>query len=429
MIKKSWPIAASSLLLLLGIAGPAAAASDSPITPPGESAIEEYAKSVGVDFLDNQKKLSEFKYWITQLPGIYDAGYVEQVNNAKMLSVKALWKGASPLRETVATEGRVRGITVTFSERPYSMLEINSATEALMRNDKAFEPLGFRIASIGGIGDDAGQIAIRGYALKSEDNLLTSSERTAVEKAAREITKLPIEVIDGVQSRPATRMNDYSPFNSGAYLINANGMACSTGFALKGTTGPGNWTSTARHCDGTSWWYARDNSGSSAGMQWRDSPDGQAALLSADGSMQMFDGAWNNTAGYSKPVAGFHDLSLGDYVCTSGGNSGVHCNIGITYLNFSWNDGYGYASQMEGYQATDGQWAAIQGDSVGPVLVPYGNGSVGAAGMIQAVAGTLFNNGKCGSVRDGGANLCSRYVWFTSTRTIANSLGMNLVTW
>ncbi len=309
------------------------------------------------------------------------------------------------------------------------MPEIDSATEALMRNDKVFEPLGFKIASIGGIGDDAGQIIIRGSALKSEDNLLTTAERTAVEKAAREITKLPIKVVDGVQARPATRMNDYSPFNSGAYLLNANGTACSTGFALKATSGTGNWTTTARHCDGTSWWTARDNAGSPAGMQWRDSPDGQAALLSAGGSMQMFDGAWNNTAGYSKPVAGFHDLSLGDYVCTSGGNSGVHCNIGVTYLNFYWNDGYGYASQMEGYQATNGQWAAIQGDSGGPVLVPYGNGSVGAAGMIQAVAGTLYNNGNCGSVRDGGANLCSRYVWFTSARTIANSLGMNLVTW
>lgn len=48
-----------------------------------------------------------------------------------MLSVKALWKGDSPLRETIAAEGRTRGgITVTFSERPYSMPEIDSATEA-----------------------------------------------------------------------------------------------------------------------------------------------------------------------------------------------------------------------------------------------------------------------------------------------------------
>ncbi len=33
---------------------------------------------------------------------------------------------------------------MTFSERPYSMPEIDSATEALMRNDKVFEPLGSR---------------------------------------------------------------------------------------------------------------------------------------------------------------------------------------------------------------------------------------------------------------------------------------------
>ncbi|NKR09955.1 hypothetical protein A5N17_14850 [Arthrobacter sp. D2] len=145
---------------MLGIVSPAVAASDAPVTPPGEDAIEEYSKNVGVDFLEKQKKLSEFKYWITQVPGIYDAGYVEQVNDAESLSVKALWKGLSPLRETVANEGRKRGIMVTFSERPYSVPEIDAAAEALIKNDKAFEPLGFKIASIGGVGDDAGEIAI-----------------------------------------------------------------------------------------------------------------------------------------------------------------------------------------------------------------------------------------------------------------------------
>jgi hypothetical protein len=428
-LKKALLITAGTLLLLLGIISPATAASDAPSTPSGEGTIEEFTQSVGVEFLENQKRLSAFKYWITQIPGIYDAGYVEQVNDAKSLSVKLLWKGESQLRDSVASEARRQGITVTFSERPYSVPEIESANVALMRNDKAFEPLGFKVSSVGGIGDDDGQIVIRGNAINREGGILTAAERTAVEKLAHDIAKLPIQVIDGVEVRPASRMNDYSPFNSGAYLINSNGMSCTTGFALKAKTGTGSWTNTARHCDGTGWWYARDNSGSSAGMQWRDSPDGQAALLSETGSLWMFDGAWNNTAGYSKPVAGFHDLSLGDYVCTSGGNSGVHCNIGIMYLNFYWNDGYGYASQMEGYQSVNGQIAAIQGDSGGPVIVPYGNGSVGAAGMIQAVAGTLYNYGNCGSVRDGGANYCSRYVWFTSTRTIANSLGMNLVTW
>ncbi|WP_155854650.1 hypothetical protein [Paenarthrobacter nicotinovorans] len=423
-MKKPLPIAAGTFVLLLGIISPAVAASDAPVTPPGEGAIEEYSKSVGVDFLDNQKKLSDFKYWITQVPGIYDAGYVEQVNDAKSLSVKALWKGSSLLRETVANEGRKRGIMVTFSERPYSVPEIDSATQALINNDKAFEPLGFKIASIGGIGDDSGEISIRGYAVKNEGGLLTSSERAAVENLARDITKWPIQVIDGVQSRPATRMNDSHPFNSGAYILNSNQTVCTTGFALKARTGTGQWTNTARHCEGSGWWTARDNTGSSAGMQWWDTPDGQAAMLSEGGSRWMFDGAWNNTAGYSKPVAGFHDVSLGDWICTSGGNSGVHCNISVLYTNFSWNDGYGYASQIEGYQTVDGQRAAIQGDSGGPVLAPYGNGSVGAVGMIQAVAGPLYNYGNCGSVRDGGANY-----WFTSTRTIANSAGMDLVTW
>ncbi|MEV7605131.1 hypothetical protein AB0N65_06805 [Paenarthrobacter sp. NPDC089322] len=163
-------------------------------------------------------------------------------------------------------------------------------------------------------------------------------------------------------------------------------------------------------------------------MQWSDSPDRQASLLSEPGSQWMYDGAWNNTAGYSKSFSGYHDASINDYVCTSGGNSGVHCNIKVGYMGFMWNDGYGYASQIEGYQMTNGQISAIQGDSGGPVLLPYGNGTVGAVGMIQAIAGPLLQGAACGSVRDAGPNYCSRYVWFTSTRTIANSLGLSLVT-
>lgn len=64
------------------MAGPAAAASDPPGAPLGDSAIDRYVQSVGTEFLENQKALSDFKYWITQLPGISEAGYVEQVNDA-----------------------------------------------------------------------------------------------------------------------------------------------------------------------------------------------------------------------------------------------------------------------------------------------------------------------------------------------------------
>ncbi|MEV7605132.1 hypothetical protein AB0N65_06810 [Paenarthrobacter sp. NPDC089322] len=98
-----------------------------------------------------------------------------------------------------------------------------------MEREAAFEPLGFKVVSIGGIGDDAGQIAIRGYALKNQDLKLLPGERAAVEAAAQDIAKVPIEVIDGFQAKAATRQNDWSPFNSGAYMINANGIACSTG--------------------------------------------------------------------------------------------------------------------------------------------------------------------------------------------------------
>lgn len=419
-------VAASTLLLLAGVAGPAAAASDPPSAPPGDSAIDRYEQSVGTEFLENQKKLSDFKYWITQLPMISEAGYVEQVNDAAALSTKVLWKGPSSLRDKVYSEGKARGITVTFSERPYTVTEIKEAVDRILAKKFSFKAMGFKVESVGGIRDDDGQIEIEGYALANSGLKLGAVERVAVERAARDIAKVPIRVIDNVQAVAATRSNDTSPFNSGAYMINA-GVSCSTGFSL--ASGSTTYTITARHCPGAGQWYARDNTNTVFGTQWRDSPDGQASLLSGRGSKWMFDGAWNNSSGYSKAVSGFHDLSLGDRVCTSGGNSGVHCNIGISKMGHKWNDGYGEASQIEGFMQTSGAISSIEGDSGGPVLVPYGNGTVGAAGMIQAVVWPWTTGTGCGSVHDAGANKCSGTVWFTSTRTIANSLGMNLVTW
>ncbi|WP_354513086.1 hypothetical protein [Paenarthrobacter sp. 4246] len=385
-------------------------------------------QSIGTEFLENQKKLSDFKYWITQLRGIYEAGYVEQVNDAATLSTKVLWKGPSDLRDTVASEGKARGITVTFAERPYSVAEIDAAVNLLLAQKPSFEALGFKVESVGGIRDDDGQIEIEGHALTSPALKLAADQRAAVETSAQAIAKVPVRVIDGVRVAAATRMNDTSPFNSGAYMLHSTAYnGCSTGFALAYSR-DATYTNTARHCR-SGYWNARDNSNTSLGLQWRDSPDGQAVLLSERGSKWMFDGAWNNSAGYSKAVSGYHDVSLGDRVCTSGGNSGVHCNIGISKMGHKWNDGYGEASQIEGFMQTAGAISAIEGDSGGPVLVPYGNGTVGAAGMIQAIVWPWTSGAGCGSVRDGGGNLCSGTVWFTSTRTIASSLGMILVTW
>lgn len=412
---------AAILLVSTGIGGGAAvAATTSPTAPPGSSEIDRYTEANGPTFMANQQKLSDFKHWITSVPGVEEAGYVEQVNNANTLSTKILWKGPSGLRDTVLAEANARGIHATFTERPYSLPQIKAAITKIDAQNKAFKDLGFQVDGIVGVRDDDGAIAIEGHSVGQSAPDLAKVSATAGMAAGG-----PVKVTDNRRATPttATRSNDYAPFNSGDYMIES-GHTCSTGFSLKDANR--SYAVTARHCPQGSY-YDRDNAGVYVGYEIRDSPDGQASLLDGTGSSWMFDGAWDNSAGYSKAVSGFQDVSPGDMICTSGGNSGVHCNIQVIGMYYWWNDGYGGTYNIEGYQQTYGQIAAIQGDSGGPVLMPRSDGSVGAVGMIQAVLNADTNG--CAPAHDLGSNVCSPDVLFTSTRTIANSLGMSLVTW
>lgn len=85
------------MLALTGIGGGAAVASPNPPTSQSElSEIDKYVQAQGPTFIANQQQLSDFKHWVTAVPGIEDAGYVEQVNDASKLATKFLWKGPSP---------------------------------------------------------------------------------------------------------------------------------------------------------------------------------------------------------------------------------------------------------------------------------------------------------------------------------------------
>lgn len=412
------------VLASAGISSSTAHADPSPPTgPAGSSAIDLYIQAKGNRFLDNQAQLSEFKHWITDLPGIEQAGYVGQVNDATTRSTKVLWKGASPLRDSVRSEGQARGISVTFSERPYSLPEIRTAIAGIETQKKALFAMGFQVDGVAGVRDDDGLITVEGHAIGS-----TSPDWALVSATANQGAGMPVKINSNVRATPATRSWDTSPFNAGAYMMTTTYSVCTTGFALASATQT--YTITARHCDAGPW-YDRDTFSVQVGSEFWDSATGQSSLIAGNGSQWMYDGTWDNSWGYSKRVTNVAYVGIGDWICTSGGNSGVHCDIQVRSEWYWWNDGFGNAYNTEALHIPTTGIAAIEGDSGGPVLVPNADGTVGAAGMIQAVLNAHADG--CGSVHDTGPlsnpNLCSADFLFTTESTIANSYGMSLVTW
>ena len=391
--------------------------------------LDSFVQEMGKSFIDNQSKLMDLKGWILEQADQATSGYIDQINDAATLSTRLLWYGSDPFLQIVVKKAESMGIKVSVEQRSMSLSQIDDVAKLVFLNADALARQGFILHGVGAVGVEDDGLEIVGV---YTDQLAapegrpvppgTQSARTTFANSVAALVGEPVTLKEGTTTPTYTRSMDSSAFYAGGYMIKSGGGVCSTGFALRysGQT----YITTARHCRGT--YSQRDSSplSNAYGSNYLYSSDGGASLLNSRGSERMFDGAWNDSTGFNKGVSGFKDVSLNDAICTSGGNSGVHCYVKVTQMRYMWDDGYGSFANIVAVQQKSGQIAAIGGDSGGPVLFPNSDGSVGAVGMMQAAGASASN---CGSVHDSG-NVCSATVYFSSIRTIANAFGATLIT-
>ncbi|MGX4691542.1 hypothetical protein [Streptomyces sp. JNUCC 63] len=363
-----------------------------------------------------------FKTWLLERPGIASSGFIESVNDSDTKSMTLLWHGDSPLQAQAVQEAANWGISLTFEQRQYDLAQLESAIDAIWASADAGGWPGFQIAYIAGVTEDFDGIVVHGSYTEPQ-----VGGATFARSMVAQVDGVPVRIVseEEAETASATRKNDFSPFYAGGYMYSPNKLHfCSTGFSVRyqGKT----HITTARHCDGND--YRARNGKAKYGKGIFTENGGGARILNGAGIGQMFDGGWNNTKGYRKRVVGYRDLSLGDKVCTSGGNSGVHCNIKVDAMKVKFDDRHGSKlTTIHATQQKSGAIAVIQGDSGGPVLTPAGDGKVRAAGMIQGVDRFVSN---CGSVHDPDGAKCGKGVLFTSMRTIVKGIpGGSLATW
>ncbi|GAB3664919.1 hypothetical protein GCM10027589_29260 [Actinocorallia lasiicapitis] len=392
-----------SLLLPLGTA-PAVA---DPGPPADSSLIDAFIAEKGHVFLARQGRLLDFKSWITDLPGLDSSGYVESVNDARNLRTELLWAGKpTPLLRRIAAEGARRGIGVSVRPRTHALPELKAAVAAVFDGVERGDWPGFEVTNVTGVSAEFDGIVVHGRRRPG---------------AAKETPGVPGSVA-GVEVRvesgselqlAATRSADTAPYNAGGLMFSAAGKkACSTGFGITINGTPR--VTTARHCKAGDW--VTYDGLRPYGSYVANSGDGGGRVYSGASSALVFDGAWN-TADYTKRVIGYGRLSLNDYVCTSGGNSGVHCNIKVTSMWESFNDGTGVFATLRGVHQ-GGQIASAKGDSGGPVITLGGTGQVYAAGMIQGGSKAV----SCSGIHEWTGAFCTSDVYFSSMETIVRSL-------
>ncbi|WP_300606118.1 hypothetical protein [Trebonia sp.] len=344
-----------------------------------------------------------------------------------------MWSGpVTAFLSNIIQEGRQLGIPVTVQERKYSLQQLRAAIAAVWEQAANGEWAGFNISAIAAISATEDGLTVDGQYTSSSAVTRAPQVRTL----STSVLGIPVHIDPGVVYTPTgTRDSDVSPFNAGDYMVSqSTGDTCSTGFAIE--IGGVDYTETARHCDHADF-VARDDYGESApadqqyGTTLELSSDGGARVLTGNGFPWMFNHGYNSST--TSVVIGYGNVGLNDLVCTEGGNSGEHCNVEVTNMLVSLNDGYGNPFEtIQGTQETVGAIAVMQGDSGGPVmtLTNTETGEVNAAGMIQAGNDEVGTGAAdCGPAYDYGSNICYTNVLFSSELTIVNSIeGASLVT-
>jgi hypothetical protein len=403
----------------------AAAAPDSkpPVTV-DDPTTQEFVETVGAQVIDNQEALTVFRAWMIEQPGFAGSGYVGSIDDLPNKGTAIMWYGPrTTLLDAIMKEGARRGIAVSVQPRAHSVPQINAAVDAIWQQAAVGDWAGFTIGAIAAIGATDDGLTVYGTYTSAP----AEQRAPQVRSLATTVMDIPVRVVPGVNVSPSLgRSTDFSPFFAGGYMLSpsANGV-CSTGFAIR--LNNVNRITTARHCDRNDY---RARAGTATyGTGLLNSGNGGGRVLTGAGAARAFDGAFD-TENFTKAVIGFQDMAINNFVCTDGGNSGVHCNVRVTNLSVSFNDGFGTFTTIQGVQQTSGAIAVIQGDSGGPVISLAGtvDGQVRAAGMIQGLIGGT-TGAACGRVFDGGGNLCSATVLFSSMRTIVNSIsGATLLT-
>lgn len=406
------------------VSGPSRAAV--PIAPvPIAQAVGE--DSIPAKTRDNQVALMQYNHWLDGLqkqnPGL---GYIASIDDPTLRSVTLLWVAGSPLPPEVRLRASSANISLSLTARTFPLVALQNSAQRVLSASAALQQRGLVVADV--VAVDAG---FDGIILEGKlDGSVTSGDAAVgqIQSFAQQLAgAVPVRLKLGVSAGPALgRGNDYAPFNAGGLMYSpAVGEICSSGYSV--SLGSATHTTTARHCVQSDYvaidaQYNQYATGSTA-----PTPDGAARILGGSGSPLIWDGTYDQQD-FQKVVRDFGDVSIGDYGCSDGANSGVHCYIQVTDAYVYFDDGYGAVSTLKAETTTAGQIAVIQGDSGGPVLFPLSSGNdVLVEGMIQAYNGTPMTGSACGQVRFAGGNVCTTGILFTSMRTIVNSVGGSLV--
>ncbi|MBB3045573.1 hypothetical protein [Nocardioides soli] len=224
------------------------------------------------------------------------------------------------------------------------------------------------------------------------------------------------------------RTNDSAPWQGGGAINKGGHHSCTVGFAVLTSTGAGRLLG-AGHCEDTGD-TVNDGAGDPIGKVVGEkvnydsiliNPNAPAGVFATIG--KVFTGGWSSNT--SKYVGGAAAPSVGETICTSGANSGEHCDLTILQTSVSeWCDqGLGLCT---GFLANGPGLNVATGDSGGPIYIQRSDGRVGARGVMNKRWGTPVT---CSGIRYNAAGIeCYTGVFSVGIHKVLAQWGVSIET-
>ena len=342
------------------------------------------------------------------------------VVNAVTLDIWTWWNPRVPEEVLQMQTGDVRVHTAVAE---YTRAELESASRqlfAVLNGNSADMPYSVSIN-----GDGSG-ITVSGESAPQAAEYSLAIATIGIDASDVAVTEAPT-------SEPyAMRQDATSMGGAGGVPTWSTGWRyCSTAFAV--LNGANGFLLSAGHCDttGNLLWKTGNKAATltPGGSYVSVSLAADSLLMNATGgtSGRVFVGGIQSVT--TLPVSGTGANNIGDTVCTSGANSGEHCNLVIVNdaLSVQCVAGYTYPCTMIRAAQQNGGVAIAHGDSGGPVYVKNAT-SVVARGVISQGdpnAPSCFNQTYTGSAY-GLFPTCSSYVDYMPIRVLETVWGVQV---
>lgn len=383
------------------------------------------------------------------------SGYARVEYNVTANSVDLWWKGSlSQAVQSMVDTARGGGVEVTIHPASHTRYFMTIKSGLLINNPK-MQSQGIDVQYVT-MPDD-----MSGFDITVSKSARTFSEtQSETGQIGASITGIPVHSVTET-SEPAavtaSRAADTAPWKGGGELISTeidsagDRHYCTTGFAV--TDNGKDALLSAAHCDTNVsspalGWYNGNYTTLAHHTDTKTTPTLDALILDTVGSTNATIYTGDISSSSTTPVAGSEGNVKGDWIRTSGANSGSHYSIQVTdvdqtrscefntdqHTNYTCYYG-AFASQPTGTPGNPSNIVDAEGDSGGPVYTTVNapSGKVTAKGIIDAEFLGIYQIQNCDTVETlaypaGTGTLCSTKFIYQEITPILNIAGVNLKT-